>query len=74
MSWKLCFPSVSIGWAPADSSTPTKRSFADKRVPKLEVGHEGQMPKELMSWLRQSKDAACPPPRPFIRAAMTFLA
>jgi hypothetical protein len=25
---------------PADSSTPTKPSFADKRVPKLELGHE----------------------------------
>jgi hypothetical protein len=40
LSWKLCFPSASIGTAPADSSTPPKPSFADKRVPKLELGQE----------------------------------
>ena len=40
MSWKLCFPSAARGKIARDESTSTKRSFADKGVPKLELGNE----------------------------------
>ena len=41
LSWKLRFPGDHREAARAVSATRTKRSFADKGVPKLELGHEG---------------------------------
>ena len=41
LSWKLCFLGVATGWGAEPVATPTKRSFADDGVPKLELGHEG---------------------------------
>ncbi len=46
----------------ADYSTPTKPSFADKRVPKRELGHEGKQP--------VAKSPIIPPPPKVTARAM----
>ena len=42
LSWKLCFLGLASGSSARGLSTPTKQSFADKCVPKLELGNEGK--------------------------------
>jgi hypothetical protein len=40
LSRKLCFPKLDQTTALSHDATTMKQSFKDKRVPKLELGHE----------------------------------